>query len=238
MKRGAFQNHLTDAIALNRARRSFYATKTGGRSHRLSGWLIGLERLLVPAARLVDRWAARFDVPVVAEDIVSMEAVRPAAEPPRFRKRLTIGQRRRVAGLLRAWRRRLVRSVWRGEGVAACRATAAALDALARREARWRVHLAMSRHLLESAGYVARRGLDHARRSDGRTRRLTGTLVLGHAALAPLATHLDREAGRSHQRGAGILVNDLPAIPFSSKRNAARRFAPRGERELSPAAPS
>ena len=49
----------------------------------------------------------------------------------------------------------------------------------------------------------------------------------GRGARSP-ATHLDREAGRSHRCGAGILVNDLPAIPFSSKKNAAHRFAPHG----------
>lgn len=35
--------------------------------------------------------------------------------------------------------------------------------------------------------------------------------------LAPLAVRLDHEAQRSHQRGAGLLVKDVPTIPFPSE---------------------
>ena len=35
-----------------------------------------------------------------------------------------------------------------------------------------------------------------------------------HVLLVPLAVCLNHEAQRSPQRGAGLLVNDVPAIPF------------------------
>lgn len=214
---GAFHQHLTEAIALNRARRPIYAAMTGGGSRRCSAWLIALEGLLLPAARLVDGRAARFNrvgLPVVQDDFVSMEKVRPSGMPPRYTGRMTSRERRQVARQLRAWRAQLCQCLWNDDLQAACRRTAAVLAALERFERRRQVHLAMSRHLLESAGYAALHGLGYARRSGGRTRGLTWTLVIGHALLAPLAVRLDHEAQRSHQRGVGLLVNDVPAIPF------------------------
>ena len=54
MARGAFYIHLTDAIAVNRSRKGYYAARTAGRSRRLSNLLIGMEGALLPFAWWVD----------------------------------------------------------------------------------------------------------------------------------------------------------------------------------------
>ena len=66
----AFERHLREAIALNQARAPRYAALSGGASLPISRKLILAERLLLPLAWALDRWARPYhaaDVPVLAD---------------------------------------------------------------------------------------------------------------------------------------------------------------------------
>lgn len=217
MTRGAFYQHLSDAIALNTRRRPYYACRTGGRSRALSTMLIAAERALLPFAALVDAWALPFQregVPIVRSDFVSMDGATPADTPPRHAATMTTAHRTQLLARLRRWRRTVITSLLHTDLEAVCKTSHALLVALDGFERAWRVHVAMCRHLVESAALAALHGIDYAAATNGRTYGLTRVLVGGQAAVATWAVHLDERAQALHRDGVGILVNDLPPIPF------------------------
>lgn len=214
---GEFTRHLQDAIAVNRDRKPYYARQTGGTTRGLSNALIAAEALLLPGAWVVDRWARRYNrrgIPIVADDFVSMTRIPPKDRVPARQGRVPARQQDEVTASLRSLRTRLVAGDVRDDLPAICACADAFLDRIDRWEAVADVHWAMTKHLVESLGYAALHGIDYARDTGGQTRGLTRCLVAGHALLLPTAASLDVRAQAAHRRGAGIIVNDVPLIPF------------------------
>mgnify|MGYP007046918275 CR=1 FL=1 len=208
----AFSAHLRDAMRLNLGRRLTYARRTRGRSRPLSWLLVGLEWLCLPAARWFELRAV--GVPprqhLLELSFVSMQGL-PSAEALPFRQAGPApGQARLAQALMRRLRAQVRASLPSGDMVSVVGGCKRALAGLELLERHHDAHLAMSRHLVESLGRVAmvaeRLGLGEDR--------LARDLVRLHAAGLGSATWLDTRAQRLHQQGAGVLVNDLPAIPF------------------------
>jgi hypothetical protein len=72
----------------------------------------------------------------------------------------------------------------------------------------------MSRHIVESIGLGAVNALHYDRQSQGGTLKLSRDLVRLQALSLFSTTFYDRMAQRHQARGVGILVNDVPPIPF------------------------
>ena len=202
-------DHLRDAIRLNRARRAHYRQWGGWRAGLLSRALVTSERALLLPARLLDRQAARFGVPILAAELADMSDA-PPVDRPLFTR--TVGP---CPVSLPWWpRRHLLRALSRSDLAAAAAALAEVLGEIKQAEQADGRHRALAAHVMESAGWMAARGAEYARQTDGATTALSVHLVRGHLALLPFAHLLDRLAAPVHQRGAGLFVNDLPAIPF------------------------
>lgn len=75
---GCFEQHIREAMDLNRARRPLYSQITQGRSEKVSRTVIFEEALALPLARWLDWRARKFNkagVKVLCDDFVSMELV-------------------------------------------------------------------------------------------------------------------------------------------------------------------
>jgi hypothetical protein len=220
MTPGPFASHLVDAIALNRARRADYAYRSAGRSEALSALLIAVERCCLPAAALVD-WRARpFNaaaVPIVHHEFAPMSDVLPANTPPTHTRQATQAERRHIAplparllGVLRAQMRT-------GDFEGGAQACMAALDAVQDFQDETQVHYAMTIHLVESVGLACLNAVGYASLTGGATGSVSRQLVRLQAAGLPFALHYDRLAQASHAVGVGVLVNDVPPIPFRAR---------------------
>ena len=107
---GPFEQHLRDAIALNRARAPRYAALSQGASIAISRRLIRAERLLLPVAWVFDRWARPYHeagVALLTDVFESMDQVPPfvaaragCSEKPRLRTSAKVVRR----AVQRAWR--------------------------------------------------------------------------------------------------------------------------------------
>jgi hypothetical protein len=206
--------HLEAAIALNTERRPVYSSMTLGASEELSDILISSERVLLPTARELDAQALPFNeegIPVVTGDFVPMDDVAAVDAPPRWggpwTEALEAELAAAVAGLAAADA---------SDFATVSAAAAAALASIDALEPAHEVHLAMSRHTVESVGFAALHAIDYAARSEGRTTALSRELVSAQLAAirVGVAAELDERAAPIHARGAGILVNDVPVIPF------------------------
>ncbi|MFZ5480178.1 MAG: hypothetical protein ACOZNI_25670 [Myxococcota bacterium] len=209
-----FWAHLRAAIALNTERQPIYEEMTGGASGELSEILISTERLLEPTAKDFDARAAPFHeegIYVVAGDFVPMDDVLDVHTSPTWGGDWTdalAGElAEAVAGLAAA-------NPADFDGV--CAEALVALERLDSLEATHGVHLAMTRHSIESVAYAALHAPGYAEASGGRTTELSRDLV--DTQLEAVRLHVpeefDERAAPIHALGAGILVNDVPRIPF------------------------
>lgn len=215
--RGGFYRHLIEAIELNRVRREHYADVTGGRSRSLSNRLILSERLCLPVARYFDAKARHFNeegIGVVREDFVSMEDVEAPPSPPRYTGQATSTDIAEVTDFLGAYRQAALAANKEADFQEVCRASRDALHELEGREVELGAHFVMSKHVIESAGFAALNALQWARQSDGETVSLSRKLI--YCQLRPLTffVSFDKWAQPLHAEGCGILVNDIPPIPF------------------------
>ena len=75
----------------------------------------------------------------------------------------------------------------------------------------------MTRHVAESVGLAALNGSHYAAASGGATTRLSERLIRSQLTAFASSLWMDRQAQMQHARGVGILVNDLPHIPFEAQ---------------------
>jgi hypothetical protein len=231
---GGFAQHLEEAIQLNRSRRDVYDRLSGGRTRSLSNQLIALEQLTLPFAYVLDRWAARFHargLPVLKEDFVSMQEVRSPFAPPRWRGVASAPETERIQGWLDGYRKTLGEALGRNDFIAIAQTSHDLLGRLEEAEKEQQVHWAMTKHLVESLGLAALNALDYAERSGGDTLRLSRTFIRFQALGLLGATSVDRKAQGFHRQGIGILVNDIPEIPFASRWKAHHEGLPEALRK-------
>lgn len=212
-----FHQHVRDAIRINRRRRPIYDALAGGPARKTSDLLIRTEYLCLPFALVFDRRARRFNeagIPIVQDDFVSMEEIRDPHDPPTYTNRVGRGEFAALGAELSDYKRCLRDSARAGDFDQAARDTAQELAAVAEREIRCEAHFAMVRHLLESIGLAAENAIRFGELSAGETRLLSRDLLTFEARGMWTAVTLDRRAQEVHALGVGIVVNDLPPIPF------------------------
>lgn len=217
MTKGAFTVHLLDAIRINQQRREIYAAVTQGRSRRLSSALIWFERLCLPVSVWIDHRAKPFNaqgISIVSDDFIDMAEIAPADTPPRFTGQASADDLRQVRRNLSDLSGRLTDAMRSADFEAAAGACEWALDGIEDLEEASATHHAMSRHIVESIGLAAVNALRYHRQSQGGTLKLSRDLVRLQALSLLSTTFYDRMAQRHQARGVGILVNDVPSIPF------------------------
>lgn len=225
-----FRDHLRGALALNHERRDVYDRLSGGKSRSLSNTLIALERLSLPAAMLMDAWAKPYQergIPLMHADFVSMTQVRSPFAPPRYRGVASDSEVETVKGWLSDFRKGLGDHLDRADFTALAGEAHDLLERLEATERRTGSHFAMSKHVVESLGLAALNAADYAARTQGETLRLSRTFIRLQSLALLTAVSLDRRAQELHRQGIGILVNDIPDIPFAARWQAKQATEPR-----------
>ena len=212
-----FYQHIQDAIRINRQRRPVYDAMAGRLARRASALLIGTEYVCLPFALVFDRRGKRFNeagIPIIRDDFVSMEEIGDPNNPPKYTGLAGRGDFEAVRAELHEYKRCMRDSAKALDFEQAASDTARMVAAVVEREARCEAHFSMVRHVLESIGLAAVNAIRFAELSGGKTRRLSRDLLLFQIKGARTAVALDRRAQKVHALGVGIIVNDLPAIPF------------------------
>ncbi len=215
-----FAGHLEAAIRNNRARRDVYDRLSGGATRSLSNQLIALERLTLPAAHALDLWAKGFQdqgIPVLQDDFVSMRNVRSPFAPPRWRGVSSAQEASKVETWLADYRKTIRNALGDDDFTGIAEASYALLKRLEATETGSQTHWAMSKHLVESLGLAAMNAIDHAEQSHGETTRLSRTFIRFQSLGLLGSASIDRKAQSFHQKGIGIVVNDVPHIPFAER---------------------
>ena len=116
--------------------------------------------------------------------------------------------------MLRAWQWKSGLAVSRKDFLKVQLLAMNALHELRQMELRYQCNLALTIHFVESVGLAARNAdrLSHqyAKRTDNFYRAFIAIQISG----VRLFSKVDLQAQPFHRAGIGIIVNDLPAIPF------------------------
>lgn len=220
-----FRQHLREAIALNTARRPVYEALSGGASRRVSKRLVLVERATSLWAAWIDFRARRWQkkgVQIVAGDFASMEHVRPASSPPRWRGRMSKAQQEQLEGRLDVLRRETKRLLEARRWVEAARLADAELAAVEGLEAAWGCHLAMTKHTIEQVGFAALNADTWSRQSGGETDGLARHFVWALRVGIWGGPAIDAMAQEGQAAGAAVVVNDVPEIPLRRALRGAR----------------
>lgn len=212
-----FYRHVSEAIQSNKSRRSYYHQQAGNKAWWTSTILIFSERLTIPIARRYDRMALPFNehgIPVVEDDFAEMSLILPKETPPRHQGQPDRLSRLELKRLAKNARKASMAALKRGNYAIVQQELAAAIRGLEAVEQKYNLHFAMTRHLLESAGLAALRAPVYIRASSGEAGNLCRKFVALQVKVIDRGIFLDKMAQASHRKGVGIIVNDVPDIPF------------------------
>ena len=201
---------------MNTERSDRYAEATDGASRSLSTVLITTENATLPVAKWLDSRARPFNargIPIVHNDFVPMHPIPAWDAPTPFMAVASPAALWQVSAIVRALRHTGHRWARRDAFVAVAEGTAHALDRVRNIERAQQAHFAMTRHLLESLGFAATHAETYTRQ-DPETTSLARDLVRLQLVGLRLAIGIDGRAQHLHKRGIGIVVNDVPPIPF------------------------
>lgn len=216
----SFRDHLRDAIAVNFERKELYAQMSANRSLRVSWPLILLEKAAIIIARWIDRKAARFQkmgIPIITNDFVPMGPLPPYDSKPLYCRQADKQILRQIARDLKNYRKSININVNKGHFLAAAKISYDFLQHIQQIEKEHHCHFAMIRHLIESIGFGVLHAPQYAKASEGATASLSQMFARIQNLGLLGCLWLDKQAGALHQMGIGILVNDLPHIPFEKE---------------------
>lgn len=217
MQKNAFYLHLKEAIEINQQRKPLYAQQSKGQSKKVSNLLIRSEKMSLPIAHYFDWRARKFNqkgIAIVAHDFVNMDDILSPKAPPLYPQKASAVHLQVAQELSKNFRKKIKANLKTYNFEAACATTANALLQTNQLEQTAQAHFAMLKHLLESIGYAAAHAIDYAQVSQGDSLKLSRQLVNIQLYGLPIALKIDAQAQKMHQLGIGIVINDVPPIPF------------------------
>jgi hypothetical protein len=214
-EKNPFRHHVKEAIRHNLERMPYYAKMTNNASKKLSKRYIFLERVILPTAALFDKWASylrKKDIPVLVNDFASMEKIAHPATKPLRTGMPDKDQIKFYHKILRNYRKQVYSAALKKDFVQIQIDTISAMNAVKKLEIRANCHFALTLHLLESIGLSARNAdlIGSNAQSDNFYR----AFILSQALGIKIFENIDLNAHQFHAHGIGIIINDLPAIPF------------------------
>ena len=205
--------HLVQAIAVNLLRMIGYAIRSRGRSIPVSMLLVSFEMASIPLSIVFDLWGKLRLKLSLSKIFISMRHIHQAGRSPRYQKPMSWKMARELQSQIMSFFKAASAGL-RGEDwdgfISSC---ASFLEELTVLEGEKEHHLGMSKHLMESIGWTALFGQLHIRKKGNGELYFT-LLTWTQLSALPLTILFDYLASKAHRFGVGIIVNDVPDIPF------------------------
>lgn len=215
MSTKGFYTHIQDAIIINTIRKVAYAKLSGGKTKGLSNALIISERLTLPIAKYYDRKGKIFNdqgIMIVQDDFVDMN-ISPFDRKVMHQSPWTDKVGKQIKSLLQEFLSTIPKKYESNEALKTVldngRYLHQSIEALEKEQD---VHIAMTKHILESICFISKNGLKFSEQSQGSTRTLTRALIKLHQLALKNSLWMDKWGNKFHQQNIGILVNDMPTI--------------------------
>jgi len=225
MQSDAFYSHLKDAIEINKERKKIYAKNTNNQSTFISNFMILSEQMLLPVAKYFDWKGKKFNavgIPIVINDFVSMDNIKSVHEEPAYKNSVSEAHLKQLTISMREFKKLLIASLEKYQFEKTCEATENMINTVSSVESLSCSHFSMLKHLLESIGYASVNAVNYSKSSCGKTKKLSKQLIMIQANGLTVALKIDLQAQKIQALGEGIIVNDVPVIPFLSQWHAVK----------------
>lgn len=224
--KGGLYEHLDEAIKSHEQRLPVYAQLTKGLATPLFRKIATLQKLNLPIAWYIDLRARRFQkqgIPIITGDLVSMSSINPIDTPPRHRGQIPADLLEELRGRMKTYQKAMMLDLRENRFLFIASRTADLLRSVQAVEIREDCHMAMTCHMLESLGITALHGDRWLKLSKGATAGLTKLFLTIQAFPMQECLKTDRKAQDVHALGIGVIVNDVPHIPFLEEWEATKR---------------
>jgi len=211
MKKG-FYYHIHEAIQVNLQRKPMYAAMSNEKTNRLSNCMIGFQYFLMPIAKYFDWRASKFQkmqVPILENDFISMKKIN-AIEHPVLRQNLAPST---TFDLLLKRIKKYKKKAKKSSLLEICNLTDEELSFLEEQEY---AHFPMLQHIFESIGFISLNALEYSKKTGGMSEKLSHQLIRLHLLFLKYALRFDKKAQRFFIKNIGIILNDIPTIPFQT----------------------
>ena len=212
-----FSGHVKEAIFVNKTRAAFYSKLSNGRTKSLSRLYTSMEYAILPLSSLIDRWALRLNksgIPVLVNDFVSMSGVNPAEAGLLRTGILNATGRAELKEVLSTFQKGINRHAGHKDFLQAELQAITTLHDLRKLELKYNCNLALSIHIVESIGLATRNARQLGQSFNGRSDNFYRVFILLQNAGVMMFAKVDLKAQPFHKQQIGIIVNDLPPIPF------------------------
>lgn len=215
--KGGLYEHLYEAIISHEKRMPYYASVTGGQSDPIFKKIAFMQRMNLPVAWYIDLQARKFQkngIPIIVGDLKSMATIPPKEQKPKYHGVLDNQIFNEIRIHLREYQKKALKFVKADNFAGVAAETLKMVNYVRYMEKQHKAHLAMTVHMLDSVGYTALHADKYQKQSQGETDNLARQFL--KIQILPLQECLpaDKKAQNIHKLGAGVIVNDVPDIPF------------------------
>lgn len=212
--------HLQDAIVINSKRKPIYAKLTKGKSSWLSCILIFAERVSCLFSRSLDKAAIPFQrngISIIANDFVSMDTIKSHTEKPVYQKLASNSTFAKLRKELAIYRKQIASHLKKDHFKSVAKDSYDLLARIKTIEVNSQSHFGMTCHIIESIGLTALNAVGYSEKSSKATNALSKKLINFQKIALWSCLYVDKQAQKIHQHGVGIIVNDIPHIPFEEQ---------------------
>ncbi len=218
--KGGLYEHLADAIRSHESRMPYYASKTSGKSDAIFKKIASLQSLNLPISWYIDVMARRFQkvgIPVITADLVSMSTIFPKEHAPQYRAVMSSQTISDARILVRDYQKAAMRKLKKSDFSQVAALTHDLVTSIKKLEKQHNAHLAMTVHMLDSIGYTALHAADYQKQTHGDTDNLCRQFLTIQIFPMQECLPTDHKAQAIHALGVGVIVNDVPEIPFAKE---------------------
>ena len=151
---------------------------------------------------------------IIANDFVSLKNALPESEEPKYINIISHSLVRHLFRKMFTLRRRIRKLLKKKDFVNIHRLICTEIDYIIELETKNLIHIAMLKHILESVGFAAKNSIEYTKHDDNRVKKLAVCFIKTQMLGTILTPLIDRSANKIHKLGVGIIVNDVPSIPY------------------------
>lgn len=213
-----FTHHTKSAIVINKRRKKYYSDLSNGKTNKISFWLIFFSYLLLPFCNFIDlkgRKLQKYDSNILRNDFRELTEISEYSQEILRKNIITIKSYKQIDNFRIKYIKKIRKNLKNNDLQKICFATKEFIELIEDTENKENCNLPMTKHLAESIGYQALHGITYAQKSNNKTLKLTKFLIRIHIwGLFNSMNLLDKKCQNFYKNGIGIVLNDVPTIPF------------------------
>ncbi|MBN2892069.1 MAG: hypothetical protein JXL97_09395 [Bacteroidales bacterium] len=218
MRNLPFTHHTISAIKINNQRKKHYSSLTNGKSRFISNTLKFCSVLMIPFTLIIDLYSKKFnkfELKILENDFIQLSEINIENKPIERQNIISEADYIKVNKLRKEYLKTIKQQLKQKKLIELCENSAKFIRQIEMIEKEGNCNIPMTKHIAESIGFNALHGIEYSNRSFKKT--LNFTIFIEKFQLLGLYNSLrliDKRCQLFFQSGVGIVLNDIPSIPF------------------------